>query len=422
MTKRALWWFGAASLLLAIMAVAAVTIHLRLTARAVMAADPLLAAAQKLQLEISGAALTRLDDLYTGMCDPVTGEPEIRSSTAGLRKATDALRDASLADPKNAVLHRLLGQYLLLSGLNGAAVKELRTAGDLHEDSVRLAMPLSVALLRADRLEDLLALQVPSAATSHQLADLQVVRAHAAETLGQYPLAIVSLQKALDAEPQNLSVIAGLGILYVWHGDPTVASRWLDQATRIDPEALATLRLRGEYAYAVRDFAGSAAAYGKLVAMGAPERYDPVPPTLGLARAQIYQRDLQSAAATLAHPHLPEDDPDLGYFRALLAYRSGNFQHAGELAEPLINRLHDYPAVYLLLGGARLANGYPETARHYLERYVDAVPSNSIAQALLDEAVQLQEHPGTTRSGVAPSELYAALGFTVTPADAKVAR
>jgi tetratricopeptide (TPR) repeat protein len=418
LTRRALGWFAVVSLSFVVVAGVAVTVHVRMVSHSANSADPLQAAAEQLRDKPSGTALARLDELYAGLCDPATGEPDAPSSAAGIRKAIDALRDASDADRNNSMLHRLLGQYLLAGGLNGAAVKELRTAGDLGEAGDRLAVPLSVALLRADQLENLLALPVTPVAAPHQRAILYMLHARAAETLGRYPLAIVSLQKALDIEPRDLNVIVGLGMLYLWHGDLTIAAQWLDQATRTDPEATATLRLRGEYAYAVRDFAGSAAAYGKLVAMGAPERYQPIPPCLGLARAQIYQRDLQSAAGTLAHSRLPGDDPNLGYFRALLAYRSGAFQRAGDIAEPLLNRLHDYPAVYLLLGGARLASGYPETARRYLERYVDEVPSNSIAQVLLDDAVQLEANPGAARPDVS-GQLYAALGFTITPADAK---
>jgi tetratricopeptide (TPR) repeat protein len=248
-----------------------------------------------------------------------------------------------------------------------------------------------------------------------------MVRARAAEALDRFPDAAVSLQAALDAEPGDLEVIVRLGLLYVWHGDNAVAARWLDQATAVAPDAVATLRLRGEYCYAVRDFAGSAAAYGKLVASGATEQYDPLPPSLGLARARIYLDDLPAAAAALDHVRLPNNDPNIGYYRALLAYRSGDFQHAEDLAEPLVKELSSFPALYLLLGGAALATGYPETARHYLEHYLGAVPSNGIAQELLSKAIGLsgQADGGTP---VSRELLYSALGFTIVPAAATTAR
>ncbi len=353
------------------------------------------------------------------MSDPATGEPEARSDASALRSATDALHDASLAEPHDAALHRLLGEYLLASGLNRAAVTELQAAASQGGDMAPLAVPLAFALFRSDRLEDLIALPTPPALPPHQFAMLRGVQARALEAMERYPDAATALQQVLAAEPNDLDAVVRLGLLYLWHGDRSLAAQWLEQATRIDPASVATLRLRGEYAYAARDFAGSAVAYGKLVAMGAPERLDP-PPILGLARAQIYLGDLKAAEATLAHPELPGNDAMLGYYRALLAYRSGAFQRASELAEPLIGPLNDYPAVHLLLGAAMLASGYPATARHYLAHYVAVVPDNRIAPMLLAEADQRVANPDTAQP-IAPGQLYAALGFSATAANGWIA-
>jgi tetratricopeptide (TPR) repeat protein len=374
-----------------------------------------LAAAEALRHDPSGPARAQLDQLYAEMSDPATGEPEARSDASALRSATDALHDASSAEPHDAALHRLLGEYLLASGLNRAAVTELQAAASQGEDMTLLAVPLAFALLRSDRLEELIALPTPPSLPPHQLAMLRGVQARALEAMNRYPDAATMLQQALAAEPNDLDAVVRLGLLNLWHGDRSLAAQWLEQATRIDPASVATLRLRGEYAYATRDFAGSAAAYDKLVAMGAPERLDP-PPILGLARAQIYQGDLHAAEATLAHPALPGNDPMLGYYRALLAYRSGAFQRASELAEPLIGPLNDYPAVHLLLGAAMLASGYPATARHYLAHYVAVVPDNRVAPVLLAEADERVAHPDTPQP-IAPGQLYAALGFAATAAN-----
>jgi tetratricopeptide (TPR) repeat protein len=216
-------------------------------------------------------------------------------------------------------------------------------------------------------------------------------------------------------------VIVSLGLLYLSRDDHASAARWLDQAAAIEPDAAATLRLRGEYGYAVGDYAGSAAAYGKLVAANTPERSDPLAPALGLARARIYLDDLAGAADTLDHGQLPANDPRLGYYRALMAYRSGDFRRATDLAEPLVASMTNFPPLYLLLGGAALATGFPETARHYLEHYVDAVPSNATARTLLDEAIARAGHSDEAKP-VARGPLYSALGFTVTPADAAAGR
>ena len=406
--------FGVSGLVLAVLAGAAAVVLTRSEPPAEQTTDSFHAAAQYLRGHpTDGPARARLDELYASICDPMSGEPEVPAGAAtGLRQATDALRDISANDPDDATLRGLFGQYLLANGMNVLAVKELRAAINLHGGPNRLTVPLAYALLRADRLEELLALSIAPEGTRHEQAVLNLVHARVAEGLGRYGPAAASLRDAYDAEPRNLAVIVALGLLNIWHGDRRAAARWLGQAMEIDPDANATLRLRGEYAYATKDFAGSAAAYGKLAERAGPHRADPIAPILGYARALIYQNDLTNAATTLAHARLPDNDPKLGYFQALLAYRSGSFQHASELAEPLVNRMHDFPPLHLLLGAAALANGYPEIARHYLERYVDADPLNDEARGLLDRVAAQLEHRDIARP-VDPEQLYAALGFPV---------
>ena len=339
----------------------------------------------------------QLEQLYNSWHDPETGEPNPRDAGPTLRAAVDALQRASRANPDDTVLHRVLGEYLLASDLNGAAVTELRAAG-----TDEAATPLALALLRTGRLEELVAMRDAP----------PVIRSRAFEALGRYNEAIETLRQAVKNDPADAGAMARLGLLQLWHGDPKDAPHWLDEATRLAPDAGMTLRLRAEYAYAMRDFAGSEAAYSRLIAIGSAERYDPTPPSLGKARAQIYQDKLQDATATLDHAALRANDPMVIYYRALLAFRAGSFRHAGELAMTLVDRGLNYPAVYLLAGAAMLANGYPETAHHYLERYVSDVPSNSIAQTLLQDSLDRTAHPSQT-SPVAPGALYAALGFPV---------
>ena len=406
--------FGVAALVLAVLAGAAAVVLTRSGPPTEQTTDSFQAAAQYLRGHpTDGPTRARLDELYASICDPMSGEPEVPPSAAtGLRQATDALRDISSSNPNDATLRRLYGQYLVANGMNALAARELRAAADLHVDPALLAVPLAHALLRANRWDEVLALPIAPEGTRHERAVLNLAQARAAEGLGRYRRAALSLRDAYDAEPRNLAVIVALGLLNVWHGDREAAARWLGQATEIDPDAKGVLRLRGEYAYATKDFAGSAAAYGKLAAMVGPHRSDPIAPILGYVRAQIYQNDLTSATTTLANVRLPDNDPKLGYFQALIAYRSGSFQRASELAEPLVNRMHDFPPLNLLLGSAALANGYPEIARHYLERYVDADPLNGEARALLDRVVAQLEHRDIGRP-VDPEQLYAALGFPV---------
>ena len=160
-------------------------------------------------------------------------------------QATDTLRDISGNYPDDAILRRLYGQFLMANEMNALAAKEIRAALDLHADPAQLAVPLAYALLRANRLEELLALPITPEGTRHEHAVLNLVHARAAEALGRYGTAALSLRDAYHAEPRNPAVIVALGLLNVWHGDREAAARWLGKATEIDSNARRTLRLRG---------------------------------------------------------------------------------------------------------------------------------------------------------------------------------
>ncbi len=110
--------------------------------------------------------------------------------------------------------------------------------------------------------------------------------------------------------------------------------------------------------------------YGALVRRGAPETFDPTPPSLGLARALTYVGDLAAARAAFPASRLPANDASLRYYRAVLAYCAGEFRNATDLAQALGSALPNYPPLELLLGGASLASGFPATAVAHLGRYV----------------------------------------------------
>ena len=228
----------------------------------------------------------------------------------------------------------LFGQYLLANGMNVLAVIELRAAINLQGGPFRLTVPLAYALLRADRLEELLALSIAPEGTRHEQAVRNLVHARVAEGLGRYGPAAASFAGRLRRRTAQPRRDRRSGLAEYLARRPQGCGAVAGADVEIDPDANATLRLRGEYAYATKDFAGSAAAYGKLAERAGPHRADPIAPILGYARALIYQNDLTNAATTLAHAQLPDNDPKRGYFQALLAYRSGSFRRASELAEP----------------------------------------------------------------------------------------
>jgi predicted Zn-dependent protease len=148
---------------------------------------------------------------------------------------------------------------------------------------------------------------------------------------------------------------------------------------------------------------------------GEPEVFDPIPSSLGGARALIYQGDLNAASAVLDASPLGAGEPSVVYYRALMAYRAGAFRRTGELAQQLDGKLHDCAALDLLIGGAMLASGYPETAAYRLRRYLQAVPDNEAAKVLLANAEARIARPDAPAE-VPQSRLMAVFGFPGTAA------
>jgi tetratricopeptide (TPR) repeat protein len=355
-------------------------------------------------------ALAQLDALYDELCDPVTEEPAVIRIGVAPRRLVRILLQAEHVPPDSAPEEARLGRFDLVAGLDSDAAAALARAAKLGAGD-GVVVPMALALLRADRADELLDRVRPEAvADPHRRVLIEVLRARAETSLGRYDAARASLRSALDAEGRNAAVLGRLGMLELLHGSRTDAADTLARARAVDPDASPVLRLAGEYSYAAGDYAASARDYGRLVQRGEPEMFDPIPSSLGEARALIYQGDLNAASTVLDASPLGAGEPSVIYYRALMAYRAGAFRRTGELAQPLDGKLHDVAALDLLIGGAMLASGYPETAAYRLRRYLLAVPDNEAAQALLANAEARIARPDTPAE-VPQSRLMAAFGF-----------
>jgi cellulose synthase operon protein C len=351
-----------------------------------------------------------LDALYTGLCDEATGEPNPFPMGAEVRRITITLHNALSAGSESPLAFEVFGKFALAGGYNDMAVTALPRAEGLGVPADRVDIPLGLAFLRLGRYQDVLSTTQREGETSWHRAELLSLQARAYLGLARLPEARQAFSAALAIDPGNVDALSRLGMLALWQDrDSAAASALLARARQTAPEAVPTLRLAGEYDYATGDYRGSAAAYDALVRRGAPETFDPTPPSLGLARALTYAGDLAAARAALGASRLPAYDASLRYYRAVLAYRAGEFRNATDLAQSLDAALPNYPPLELLLGGASLASGFPATAVTHLGRYVAEVPDDVSAQHLLLLAQRGMTDPHSAT--VPRQELLAAFGF-----------
>ena len=360
--------------------------------------------------------LESLDALYAALCDDATGEPDRPHATAVLRRITITLHNAIRNGAEPPLGDEVLGKFALASGYYEMAATALRHAAAQGVPAERVDAPLALALLRAGRYQDVLQATPPDArSTPRYRAILLTLQARAWLGLLQVEPARKSLAAALTIDPANADALSRAGMLALWQDrDASAASALLARAQAASPDGLPALRLAGEYAYATGDYRRSAAAYAALVRRGAAEVFDPIPASLGLARALIYAGDLLAAQAALDASPLPAHDLSMRYYRALLAYRGGQFQRAAELAQSLDAAWPNYKPLQLLLGGALLASGLPAMAEARLAHYVAEVPGDAAARSLLQKAQRGMTDPAA--ASVTPDELMAAFGFPVSAA------
>jgi len=359
------------------------------------------------RLDIDNAATGAvLDELYGNIRDAATDEPATHFANGDTRRIARQLLEATQERRKTDMNRdRRAGEFALAAGLNGEAVDMLRRAGSADIASAPVLAPLAIALFRSGLFAEVLTVARPEeGTTAHQRCVLWTLRGRAHEGLRQYDDARLSLRAAFAEEPANLKVMFRLGLVELAHGYRGEARALLDRARVAAPGATPTLRLAAEYAYVTGDYTASAVEYGKLIGRNDTEDYDPLPASLGKARALIYAGDVRAAEIALggAGALLPHDD-FVQYYRALLAYRSGNYRKAIEVAQPLEARMKAYPPLNLLIGAASLADGYPQIAARQLLRYLDVESSNSAARALLNAAEDGIGNPG--KQPTMPSEL-----------------
>jgi tetratricopeptide (TPR) repeat protein len=356
-----------------------------------------------------------LDEIYSGLCDAGTDEPNLLVSNPDLRQVARRLLEVTGNRPESSANVALrAGEFALAAGLYSDAITMLKQARAADPGLQGVTTPLALAQLGSERWDELLNVVHPDeGATPHQRAVLWIIRGRTQEKLKQFDDARLSMRAAMEEEPVNLAAISRLGVLELTHGYRGHAKPLLDSARAAAPDAVPTLRLAAEYEYMMGNFTASGELYRGLTKRTNTETYDPIPASLGLARALIYAGDSHAAEEALnAADAILRDDPHVNYYRALLLYRNGDYRRAVELAEPLDTRLKGLPQLDLLLGAASLADGYVQTAAHRLRRYLESEPSNMGARALLNAAEAKIANP-TQGTVVTRAELLAAFDFSL---------
>jgi putative PEP-CTERM system TPR-repeat lipoprotein len=322
------------------------------------------------------------------------------------RGAMIDLRNYLARNPDDARARVQLARTLLELGDPAAAKAELdkaRKLGAGREQILIIDCRLMVARAAYQTaLDECAATQAPADGS----VELAIVRGDALLGLGRYDEARTIFASALDAEPQNLYALQGLGAAAFGMGGIEAAREVFAGASeqvRTRPRywlALGSLELRANAPEQAER------AFETAVARAAddPEGVDGLSALAGLAEAQLRLRKLDAAKVSserllAAAPR----NPVARMLSAQVATAAGDIVRARELLEEIVSADPDNVQARLLLGVVNLQQGNLGQAEMHFATVVARQPDNVRAQQLLAEARTRIKSPEATLESLKPT-------------------
>ena len=226
--------------------------------------------------------------------------------------------------------------------------------------------------------------------------DEQLGRAIALAQDRRYDEAVILLETALEAEPNNAAMLAQLAFCQLRRHQPQLALAEIDKAQATEGVTARTARLRGDALNALKRYAQARDAYREADALGDRTSWCLVQ----LARCSLRLNDLEGARG--AGSRAVERDPDDAAAWALLgavASRSGNHPEA----QAAYQRAHDLKPtdgyIYAQLIGCRLSQLEPDERRREVELLLKSAGSDS--PHLLQLLARIQSELGDAAAAAA---------------------
>lgn len=328
--------------------------------------------------------------LALAACSPPTAEKLLADAKESLAKgsvstAVTQLKSSLATAPNVAETRLLLGQILLESGDEPAALVELRKAQELQVDPERVAPLIARALLATRQFQQLsdefgdTELKSPQAA-----ADLFGHVAEAHLSLGRQAKAAESIRLGMATDPTRLPVISAGARLLVAEGKPAEALALLDKGLQADGKNVRLLNQRANVQFQqLGDVAGAIATLERVVAA---EPRD-VEARSNLFVLQMGKGNQAAAKAQLEFftRHMPKD-PQTLFFTAVLAHAEKDHKRAMETVQTVLKLIPDNPQALLFAGVIHLESDSLLNAERFLSKALAINPRLTLARQHLAEA------------------------------------
>ncbi len=310
------------------------------------------------------------------------------------------LKNALAENESNAEARYELGKLYLDQFDLASAEKEFRRAREAGYAANVVNPMIARALLGQREFQRVLDELPTPVDNGPDAATLLALRATAELSLERKEDARKTMQRALEAAPDNPEVHLALAQLALADRDIDKAMQEIDQALRSDPGHRDSLLLKGDLLRATGKTAEAAAVYREVL------KVDPkhVNARLALAGIAIAENKLADArkevdAALKAKPN----NLQARYTQALIDFQEKKTERARDTLAGVLKAAPGFVPALLLGGSIEYTLGNLQTAEAHLNKVVKAVPGNLYALRLL-AATQLRlGRPDEAEKTLAPA-------------------
>ncbi len=312
--------------------------------------------------------------------ESLLGQAKASIAKGDLKAATIQLKNAVIADDKNADARYELGKLYLEQSDMPSAEKEFRRAREIGYAASTVNPMIARAVLGQREYQRVLD-ELPAPTESNaDAATLHALRATAELRLGRKEDARKTIQVALQAAPGNVDVHLALAELALSDGDAEKAMQELDQALRIDPKHRDSLMLKGDLLRATKKPVEAVAVYRKILEID-PRHTDA---RLALAGIAIADNKLDEARKEVnAALKFTPGNLQARYTEALIDFREKKTESARDHLAGVLKAAPSFVPALLLGGSIEYALGNLQTAEAHLNKVIKAAPNNLYALRLL---------------------------------------
>lgn len=300
------------------------------------------------------------------------------------------LKNVLQETPGNASARLLLGQVYLDSGDPLSAEKELRKAQSLGLPAMTVLPSLGKALLMSGQFDKVLEdIRIDPHASVSDQADILGVRGDTFLALGDLRQAGMLYARMLTLRPGSAVALRGQSRIAATQRQPD-AMALVDQALRLHPGDIDSLRLRGDLLRTQGKNADARGAYLEILKL----RPENVAAHVDLANLSIQAGDFAAAKNELeAARQTAPGNLQLIQAQALLDFRQGRHKAALESLQQILRTTPEHMPAILLSGAVHLALGSTELARQDLQRFLDANPGHVYASKMMANVAIKQDRP-----------------------------